>query len=153
MSSEKYVWLTGQTLWRSARWCAVTHATSEIKMIKQWLESKLIMTVRSFQALWCLLHFKGMGKGYGFLWVIKHSAPCPVLIMDSFLINCTGIGYLNWLDLTNRYSQTFGKKVLGKIKLPAAGLYPWSTLNIQMSEFGIDYWCSASNRNAAVYAK
>lgn len=122
---------------KAARWRAVTHATSEMKIIKQWLESELIMSV-SFPALRCLLHFKGMGKGYGFLWVIKHSAPCPVLIMDSFLINSTGIGYLNWLDLTKRYCQTFRKKMLGKTKLPAVGLYQWSTLNILMFEFGID---------------
>lgn len=142
MSSEEYVWLTGRTLWKAASWCAVTHATPEMKMIKQWLESKLIMTLTGSQALRWLLHFRGMGKGYGFLWVIKHSAPCPVLIMYGFLINCTGIGHLNWLDLTNRYCQTFGKKVLGKIKLPAVGLYPWSPLNIQMFEFGIDHGCS-----------
>jgi len=43
------------------------HATSEMKMIKDLLESKLVMTLNSSKALQWLLHLRRMGKGYGFV--------------------------------------------------------------------------------------
>jgi len=47
-----------------------------------------------------------------------------MLTMDGFLVNCTGIRYLNRLDSTNRYWQIFREEVLGKIELLGVGLYP-----------------------------